>query len=69
MALGRTGQDALSVILDARVEALEKQVSAGAAALLATQLQLAELAAMLPVLDNELRKKMSTSDVDRLYKK
>jgi uncharacterized membrane protein HdeD (DUF308 family) len=64
MALGRTGQEALTHLQDTRVEALERHVRDGALALLETQAALAGHSAMIVALDAELRKKVSTSEVD-----
>jgi uncharacterized membrane protein HdeD (DUF308 family) len=64
MALGRTGQEMLTYLQDTRIEKLERHVRAGARAIHEAQAQLADHAAMLLTLDNELRKKISTSEVD-----
>jgi hypothetical protein len=64
MALGRTGQEALTHLQDTRVETLERHVRDGALALLETQAALAGHSAMIVALDAELRKKVSTSEVD-----
>jgi uncharacterized membrane protein HdeD (DUF308 family) len=64
MAAGRTGQETLTHLQDTRIEMLERHVRAGATALQKTQAALAEHTAMFLALDNELRKKVSSSDVD-----
>jgi uncharacterized membrane protein HdeD (DUF308 family) len=64
MALGRTGQETLTHLQDTRIEMLEYHLRAGAKALQQTQAALADHTAMLLALDNELRKKVSTSDLD-----
>ena len=64
MALGRTGQVALTHLQDTRIETLEHQVRAGAMELLETQAILVDHTAMLIVLGDELRQKVSASDVD-----
>jgi uncharacterized membrane protein HdeD (DUF308 family) len=68
MALGTTGRDALSYVQDTRVENLERHVRAGLAALQETQLALVANTAMILALDNELRKKVSTAEVDPAIK-
>jgi len=69
MALGRTGQEALTHLQDTRVETLERHVRDGALALLETQAALAGHSAMIVALDAELRKKVSTSEVDPAVQK
>lgn len=64
MAVGRTGQDALTLLQDTRIEMLERHIRAGATGLQRTQAMLADHTAMLLALDSELRKKVSSSDVD-----
>lgn len=64
MALGVTGRDALEYLQDNRLEALERHVRAGLGALQEAQVALVGHTAMLLALDNELRKKASTSDID-----
>jgi len=64
MALGRTGQDTLTYLQDTRIEMLERHVRAGALALQETQAALAEHTAMIFALDTELRKKVSSSEID-----
>ncbi|MGB5407525.1 MAG: DUF308 domain-containing protein, partial [Thiogranum sp.] len=64
MALGVTGKQALTHIHDVRMAQLEQQLRSSTNALHQTQAVLAEQAVMLLALDNELRKKVSTSEVD-----
>jgi DNA anti-recombination protein RmuC len=64
MALGRTGQETLSYLQDARIERLENHVRDGARALQETQAAMAEHTAMIFALDTELRKKVSSSEID-----
>jgi uncharacterized membrane protein HdeD (DUF308 family) len=64
MSLGRTGQETLTHLQDTRVDMLEYHLRAGAKGLQQTQAALADHTAMLLALDNELRKKVSTSDLD-----
>lgn len=64
MALGRTGQATLTFMQDARIEMLERHLRAGSQALQETQAALADHTAMLLALDNELRKKVSSSEID-----
>jgi hypothetical protein len=64
MALGRTGQDTLTYLQDTRIEMLERHLRRGAEALQQTQVVLADHAATLLALDNELRKKVSSSEID-----
>jgi DNA anti-recombination protein RmuC len=64
MALGKTGQETLNHLQDARIEMLENHVRDGARALQETQAALAEHTAMIFVLDAELRKKVSSSEID-----
>jgi uncharacterized membrane protein HdeD (DUF308 family) len=64
MALGRTGQESLTHLQDTRIEMLERHVRAGAQILQETQAVLVDHTTMLLALDNELRKKVSTSEVD-----
>ena len=64
MALGTTGRDALSYLQDKRVENLERHVRAGLASLQDTQITLVANTAMILALDNELRKKVTTAEVD-----
>lgn len=64
MALGRTGQESLTHLQDARIESLERHVRAGAQALHETQAAMADLTAMLLLLGTELQKKVSASEVD-----
>ena len=64
MALGRTGQEMLTYLQDARIEMLERHVRTDARALQETQAQLADHTAMLLAMDNELRKKVSSSEID-----
>ena len=68
MALGRTGQETLTHLQDTRIEMLEYHLRAGAKALQQAQAALADHTAMLLALDNELRKKVSTGDVDPAIK-
>jgi len=64
MALGVTGKQALTHIQDVRIAHLEQHLRSSTDALHQTQAALAEQAVMLLALDNELRKKVSTSEVD-----
>jgi uncharacterized membrane protein HdeD (DUF308 family) len=64
MALGRTGQEALTYVQDTRIEMLERHMRAGAEALQQTQAALADHTAMLLAFDNELRKKVSAGEID-----
>jgi len=64
MAVGRTSQEALTVLQDTRIEMLERHGRERARALQETQAILADHTAMLLALDNELRKKISASEVD-----
>jgi uncharacterized membrane protein HdeD (DUF308 family) len=64
MALGRTGQVMLTQLQDTRIEMLEAHVRAGAQALHAAQAALAEHAAMLLILQEELSTKVSEAEVD-----
>jgi hypothetical protein len=64
MALGRTGQESLTHLQDTRIEMLERHVRASAQILQETQAVLVDHTAMLLALDSELRKKVSTSEVD-----
>ena len=64
MALGVTGRDSLEYLQDSRIESNERQLRAGIGALQEAQITLVAHTAMLLALDNELRKKVSTSEVD-----
>ena len=64
MALGRTGQVALTHLQDSRIENLENLVRVGALELLETQAVLVDHTAMLIALGNELSQKVSASNVD-----
>lgn len=64
MALGRTGQEALTYLQDTRIDMLEHHFRAGTRALQETQTALADHTAMLLALDNELRKKIASSEID-----
>ena len=64
MALGRTEQEALTYLQDTRIDMLEHHFRAGTRALQETQTALADHAAMLLALDNELRKKIASSEID-----
>jgi|GEM_PF-203066 len=64
MALGRTGQENLTHLQDARIEALEGHVRAGAHALQETQAALVDLTAMLLLLGKELETKVAASEID-----
>ena len=64
MALGKTGQEALSYLQDNRIDMLEQHFRSGTRALQETQAALADHAAMLLTLDNELRRKISSSEID-----
>lgn len=68
MALATAGRDALSYLQDKRVETLERHVRAGLTALQEAQIALAGHTAMILALDNELRKKVSTGEVDPAIK-
>jgi uncharacterized membrane protein HdeD (DUF308 family) len=62
--LGRTGREALTNLQDIRIDMLEQHARDGAGALQETQATLADHTAMLLALDNELRKKVSSSEID-----
>jgi uncharacterized membrane protein HdeD (DUF308 family) len=64
MTLGRTGKETLTYLQDRRIEILERHVRAGARTLQEVQAQLADHIAMLLALENEVRKKLSTAEVD-----
>jgi uncharacterized membrane protein HdeD (DUF308 family) len=64
MALGRAGQVILTHLQDTRIEMLEGHVRECARALQETRASLAEHTGMLLALDNELRKKVSSSEID-----
>lgn len=64
MALGVTGKQALTHSQDVRIAALEQQLRKVGQALLQAQVAQAEHAVMLLALDNELRNKVSGSEVD-----
>ena len=64
MALGRTDQETLTHLQDARIEALEGHVRAGAHALQETQAALVDLTAMLLLLGKELETKVAASEID-----
>ncbi len=64
MALAITGKQALTHIQDVRIAQLEQHLRSSNDALHHTQAALAEQAVMLLALDNELRKKVSTTEVD-----
>jgi DNA anti-recombination protein RmuC len=63
-SLGRAGQQALTHLQDTRIAMLERHLRSGAEALQQAQVVLADHAAMLLALDNELRKKVSSSEID-----
>jgi uncharacterized membrane protein HdeD (DUF308 family) len=63
-SLARAGQQALTHLQDTRIAMLERHLRSGVEALRQTQVALADHAAMLLVLDNELRKKVSSSEID-----
>jgi hypothetical protein len=63
-SLGSAGQQALTHLQDTRIAALERHLRSGSEALQQTQVALADHAAMLLALDNELRKKVSSSEID-----
>ena len=69
MALGRTGQETLTHLQDTRIETLERHVRQGSRALLETQAALATHSAMFVALDAELRKKVTTAEVDPAIQK
>jgi uncharacterized membrane protein HdeD (DUF308 family) len=64
MALGRTGQEILTYAQDTRIEMLERHVRDGAFVLQEVQTALADHAVTLLALDNELRKKVSSAEID-----
>lgn len=69
MALGTAGKDALSYLRDQRLAALEGHLRAGLTALQETQIVTVAHTAMLLALDNELRQKVSTQEVDPTLRK
>ena len=69
MALGTAGRDALTYLRDHRLEVLERHVRAGLSSLQETQVVMVAHTAMLLALDNELRKKVATEDVDPAIRK
>lgn len=64
MALASLSRRALTHLQDTRIAVLERHLRSTNQALQQTQTVLADHAVMLLALDNELRKKVSTSDVD-----
>jgi uncharacterized membrane protein HdeD (DUF308 family) len=62
--IGTAGQQALTHLQDKRIAVLERHLRSGVQALQETQAVLADHSAMLLALDNELRKKVSSSEVD-----
>jgi uncharacterized membrane protein HdeD (DUF308 family) len=62
--LGRTGQDELTHLQDSRIEMLERHVVEGGRMINELQVTLVEQAAMIAVLNKELKSKVSSSDVD-----
>ena len=64
MSLGVMGGDTLAAAQEQRLEVLESRVRAGIEALQETQVALAAHTAMILALDNELRKKVSSEEVD-----
>ena len=64
MALGTAGRDTMAVVQNRRLEILEDNVRVGARALQETQVALAGMTVALVALDNEIRKKVSTDEVD-----
>ena len=64
MSLGVLGGDTLAAAQELRLEVLESRVRAGIEALQETQVALAVHTAMILALDNELRKKVSSEEVD-----
>jgi uncharacterized membrane protein HdeD (DUF308 family) len=64
ITLGRTSQDELTHLQDSRIEMLEKHAVEGARMINELQVTLVEQAAMLAVLNKELKTKVSSSDVD-----
>ena len=69
MALGTTGGQLITHLQDARIDNLEKDLNSAVQALQLTQVILAENSMALLALDSELRKKVSSSDVDPSIKK
>ena len=69
MALGTTGRQLITHLQDVRVDNLEKDLNSTIQALQLTQVILAENSMALLALDSELRKKVSSSDVDPSIKK
>jgi hypothetical protein len=68
ITLGIAARDALTYIRAQRIDRLEAHVRAGLAALQEAQLALVANTAMILALDNELRKKVSTAEVDPAIK-
>ena len=64
MSLGVIGGDTLAAAQEQRLEVLESRVRAGIGALQETQVALGAHTAMILALDNELRKKVSSEEVD-----
>jgi uncharacterized membrane protein HdeD (DUF308 family) len=64
MALGKGGRESLTHLQDARIEMLERHVREGARALQETQAAVADHTAMLLAVSNEMKQKVSTSEID-----
>lgn len=64
MALGKTGQQTLTQLQDARIEILEQQIRAGAKALHDTQAALVEQLALMTLLAAQLETRVAKADVD-----
>jgi uncharacterized membrane protein HdeD (DUF308 family) len=64
MSLGVLGGDTLAAAQEQRLEVVESRVRAGIEALQETRVALAVHTAMILALDNELRKKVSSEEVD-----
>jgi uncharacterized membrane protein HdeD (DUF308 family) len=64
MAVGITGGDVIAGVQEERLEIVEARVRAGIEALQRVQVALAAHTVMLIALDNEVRKKVSTEEVD-----
>ena len=64
LTLGKTAQQLLTHLQDSRIKTLEDQVKMSSIALMETQAILAEEAALIMAIQNDLSKKVSSSDVD-----
>ena len=64
MALGTAGKHAITDLQDTRIAVLERQARNSARAVQQAQIVLADHATMLLAMDNELRKKVSSSEID-----